>query len=30
VELDRVTGTTLEQTGVSIEDAKSGVVTRAP
>ena len=30
VELDRVTGTTLELTGVSIEDAKSGVVTRAP
>jgi outer membrane protein TolC len=29
VELDRVTGTTLELTGVSIDDAKSGVVTRA-
>jgi outer membrane protein TolC len=30
VELDRVTGTTLELTGVSIDDAKSGVVTRLP
>jgi outer membrane protein TolC len=30
VELDRVTGTTLELTGVSIDDAKSGVVTRGP
>lgn len=30
VQLDQATGTTLEQTGVSIDDAKSGVVTRAP
>jgi outer membrane protein TolC len=30
VELDRATGTTLQQTGVSVDDAKSGVVTRAP
>ena len=29
VELDRVTGTTLELTGVSIDDAKTGVVTHA-
>jgi outer membrane protein TolC len=28
VEIDRATGATLEQTGVSIDDAKSGVVTR--
>jgi outer membrane protein TolC len=28
VEIDRATGATLEQTGVAIEDAKSGVVTR--
>jgi outer membrane protein TolC len=28
VEIDRATGTTLDQTGVSIDDAKSGVVTR--
>jgi outer membrane protein TolC len=30
VGLDYSTGTTLDQTGVSIEDAKQGVVTRAP
>jgi outer membrane protein TolC/uncharacterized membrane protein YgcG len=30
VELDRVTGTTLERMNVSIEDAKTGVVTHAP
>ena len=30
VELDRVTGTTLELTAVSIDDAKSGVVTQMP
>ena len=30
VQLDQSTGTTLELTGVSIDDAKSGVVTRAP
>ena len=30
VQLDQSTGTTLDQTGVSIDDAKSGVVTRAP
>jgi outer membrane protein TolC len=30
VELDRATGTTLDQTAVSIDDAKSGVVTRGP
>jgi outer membrane protein TolC len=30
VEIDRATGTTLQQTGVSVDDAKSGVVTRAP
>lgn len=30
VELDRATGETLEQTGVSIDDAKAGLVTRAP
>ena len=30
VDIDRATGTTLQQTGVSIEDAKSGVVTHGP
>ncbi|HEY3628587.1 MAG TPA: TolC family protein [Terracidiphilus sp.] len=30
VDIDRATGATLQQTGVSIEDAKSGVVTRMP
>ncbi len=30
VAIDQAIGATLEQTGVSIEDAKSGVVTRAP
>ncbi|MFZ0745487.1 MAG: TolC family protein [Terracidiphilus sp.] len=30
VEIDRATGTTLQQTGVSIDDAKLGVVTHAP
>ncbi len=30
VDIDRATGETLERTGVSIDDAKSGVVTRAP
>jgi outer membrane protein TolC len=30
VDIDRVTGETLERTGVSVDDAKSGVVTRAP
>jgi outer membrane protein TolC len=30
VQLDQATGTTLEQTGVSIDDAKSGVVTHGP
>jgi outer membrane protein TolC len=30
VALDQATGTTLERTGVSIDDAKSGVVTHAP
>lgn len=30
VDIDRAIGATLEQTGVSIDDAKSGVVTRAP
>jgi outer membrane protein TolC len=30
VQLDQSTGTTLEQTGVSIEDAKSGVVSQGP
>jgi outer membrane protein TolC len=30
VELDRVTGTTLERMDVSIEDAKTGVVTHEP
>ncbi len=30
VALDQSTGTTLEQTGVSIDDARSGVVSRAP
>lgn len=30
VQLDQSTGTTLERTGVSIDDAKTGVVTRAP
>jgi outer membrane protein TolC len=30
VDIDRSIGATLERTGVSIDDAKSGVVTRAP
>lgn len=30
VDIDRVTGETLERTGVSVDDAKTGVVTRAP
>jgi outer membrane protein TolC len=30
VDIDRATGETLDQTGVSIEDAKSGVVKRTP
>lgn len=30
VDIERATGETLERTGVSIDDAKSGVVTRAP
>ncbi len=30
VDIDRATGDTLERTGVSIDDAKLGVVTRAP
>ncbi len=30
VDLDRATGATLERTGVSIDDAKLGVVTRGP
>jgi hypothetical protein len=30
VQLDQATGTTLEQTHVSIDDAKSGVVSHAP
>lgn len=30
VDIDRATGETLERTGVSIDDAKSGVVTHAP
>lgn len=30
VEIDRATGETLERTGVSIDDAKTGVVTHAP
>jgi outer membrane protein TolC len=30
VDIDRATGETLEQMGVSIEDAKSGMVTHAP
>ncbi len=30
VDIDRATGTTLERLGVSIDDAKSGVVTHAP
>ncbi len=30
VDIDRATGETLEQTGVSIDDAKMGVVSRAP
>ena len=30
VQLDQSTGTTLDQTGVSIEDAKTGVVTQGP
>lgn len=30
VDIERATGATLEQTGVSIDDAKTGVVTHAP
>jgi outer membrane protein TolC len=30
VDIDRAIGATLERTGVSIDDAKSGVVTRVP
>jgi outer membrane protein TolC len=30
VDIDRATGETLDRTGVSIDDAKTGVVTRAP
>ena len=30
VDIDRATGETLERTGVSIDDAKSGIVTHAP
>jgi outer membrane protein TolC len=30
VDIDRATGETLDRTGVSIDDAKAGVVTRAP
>jgi outer membrane protein TolC len=30
VDIDRATGETLERTGVSIDDAKSGVVARVP
>jgi outer membrane protein TolC len=30
VDIDRATGETLERTNVSIDDAKTGVVTRAP
>jgi len=30
VDIDRATGETLEQTGVSIDDARAGVVTHAP
>lgn len=30
VDIDRATGETLQQTGVSIEDAKAGVVSRTP
>jgi outer membrane protein TolC len=30
VDIDRATGETLERTGVSIDDAKTGVVTRVP
>jgi outer membrane protein TolC len=30
VDIDRATGDTLERTGVSIDDAKTGVVTRVP
>ncbi len=30
VDIDRVTGETLERTGVSVDDAKTGVVTHAP
>ncbi len=30
VDIDRATGETLQQTGVSIDDAKAGVVSRAP
>jgi outer membrane protein TolC len=29
-DIDRATGTTLDRTGVSVDDAKNGVVTRAP
>jgi len=30
VDIDRAIGETLDRTGVSVDDAKSGVVTRAP
>jgi len=30
VDIDRATGETLQLTGVSIDDAKTGVVTRVP
>jgi hypothetical protein len=30
VDIDRATGETLDQTGVSIDDAKAGVVTHEP
>jgi len=30
VDIDRATGETLERTGVSIDDAKAGVVSRVP
>ena len=30
VDIDRATGETLERMGVSIDDARSGVVSRAP
>jgi hypothetical protein len=29
-DIDRATGTTLDRTAVSIDDAKNGVVTRVP